>query len=175
MTKSQDTSRKSQENGFERMETDKNGTLSTSPEGDAATRTRQRTGAAPKPRKRFSPEPWHGIMCKLVTGHIRIVIFDRDKNTVASLPYIQEETDPTGEKNEKNFANMRIIIAAPEMLKQINGTLTSLNMETSAALNICANCPWERKCKTCALNEVLRLILANEKRLMTVMEQATGN
>ena len=40
MTKSQDTSRKSQENGFERMETDKNGTLPTSPEGAAATRTK---------------------------------------------------------------------------------------------------------------------------------------
>ena len=47
MTKSQDTSRKSQENGFERMGTDKNGALPTSPEGAAATKPRNSKTAEP--------------------------------------------------------------------------------------------------------------------------------
>ena len=46
MTKSQDTSRKSQENGYERMGTDKNGALA-----------RQGTGAVTQPRNSKTAEP----------------------------------------------------------------------------------------------------------------------
>ena len=70
--------------------------------------------------------------------------------------------------------NAALIAAAPEMYEALGDAQETMLMIEQTGGGICAQCPWGRKCKTCAMTEVFRLAHGCEKRLESIQKKARG-
>lgn len=116
-------------------------------------------------KEKFTPGPWRVHLDKR-NGTVCAIIEDKSGDSVARTVYRFHR----GERN----ANGHLIAAAPEMRENMIDNLTTIDLINSTALQICANCKWERQCKTCALSEVFRLLNGIQERTEKLKKEVDG-
>lgn len=116
-------------------------------------------------KEKFTPGPWRVHLDKR-NGTVCSIIEDKSGDCVAN-------TFPRYPRGERN-ANGYLIAAAPEMRENMIDNLTTIDLINSTALQICADCKWERQCKTCALSEVFRLLNGIQERTEKLKKEVDG-
>lgn len=114
-------------------------------------------------KPKFSPRPWQR------KGRLIVPIIQEDENNHEIVCRIHENRFTSRED-----ANARLIVKAPEMRENMIDNLTTIDLINSTALQICADCKWERQCKTCALSEVFRLLNGIQERTEKLKKEVDG-
>lgn len=65
-------------------------------------------------------------------------------------------------------------MSATEIYEAIGDALETLQKISSSGISICAECPWGRKCKTCTLNNIFKLLIEEERKLKSTLKKARG-
>lgn len=111
-------------------------------------------------KQKFTPSPWK---MSVESCGIRIE------------PNIAWIGDCSSFPQKEQLANARLIKIAPDMYRDIENTIETFWKINTAAVQICSNCPFDRKCKTCALSGILRLEIDAVARLQKTLNEANRN
>ena len=68
----------------------------------------------------------------------------------------------------------RLVAAAPDMYAGNADAIITLDLVSTTGVVICANCPWEKKCKTCPMSEIFRLVDGLRNRVYAIQKEARG-
>lgn len=129
-------------------------------------------------REKFTPGPWALCQHAIYTEPDYLVKqWSYERKFICDLAdqYFQENGCCKDEKATEEFlANGFLIESAPNMYDGISDAMETMFKISGYAMQICAECPFGRKCKTCALNHVLWLVIGVEKRLAMIQAKARG-
>lgn len=129
-----------------------------------------------KRQEKYTPGPWYIKPKKLVKRdpwpdyYSRTTILDDPDKAYSPRHVIATLARAKGRED----ANARLIVKAPEMRENMIDNLTTIDLINSTALQICADCKWERQCKTCALSEVFRLLNGIQERTEKLKKEVDG-